>query len=255
MHLARAFVANRFALVGDAAHGVHPIAGQGLNLGLRDVAALTEVVADTARLGLDIGSLAALERYERWRRLDSTLSAGGLRWRSTGCSRTISRWRARPATSAWGWSSGCRGSSLLRCGSGRPDRRHPPPPARRAGVPRAVIRNFAKRNIRDRATNLRAFLVAPGSRFCALPRSGRDDNRAATRVRPVGGGSTTTTRRAARRPPPARRHRERDQLGLLASRSRRISSRSPAPKFCTATMSPMRCASGSTAARPIRSAW
>ena len=75
MHLARALVADRFALVGDAAHGVHPIAGQGLNLGLRDVAALTEVVADAARLGLDIGSLAVLERYERWRRLDSALSA------------------------------------------------------------------------------------------------------------------------------------------------------------------------------------
>jgi 2-octaprenyl-6-methoxyphenol hydroxylase len=54
---------------------VHPIAGQGLNLGLRDVAALTEVIADAARLGLDIGSLAVLERYERWRRLDSALSA------------------------------------------------------------------------------------------------------------------------------------------------------------------------------------
>jgi 2-octaprenyl-6-methoxyphenol hydroxylase len=75
MHLARALVADRLALVGDAAHGVHPIAGQGLNLGLRDVAALTEVVADAARLGLDIGSLAVLERYERWRRLDSALSA------------------------------------------------------------------------------------------------------------------------------------------------------------------------------------
>jgi 2-octaprenyl-6-methoxyphenol hydroxylase len=75
MHLARAFATNRFALIGDAAHGVHPIAGQGLNLGLRDVAALTEVVADAARLGLDIGSLAVLERYERWRRLDSMLSA------------------------------------------------------------------------------------------------------------------------------------------------------------------------------------
>jgi len=75
MHLARAFAINRLALVGDAAHGVHPIAGQGLNLGLRDVAALTEVVADTARLGLDIGALTALERYERWRRLDSMLSA------------------------------------------------------------------------------------------------------------------------------------------------------------------------------------
>jgi 2-octaprenyl-6-methoxyphenol hydroxylase len=75
MHLARALIADRFALLGDAAHGVHPIAGQGLNLGLRDVAALTEVVADAARLGLDIGSLAVLERYERWRRLDSALSA------------------------------------------------------------------------------------------------------------------------------------------------------------------------------------
>jgi 2-octaprenyl-6-methoxyphenol hydroxylase len=75
MHLARAMVADRFALVGDAAHGVHPIAGQGLNLGLRDVAALAEVVADAARLGLDFGSLAVLERYERWRRLDSAISA------------------------------------------------------------------------------------------------------------------------------------------------------------------------------------
>jgi len=75
MHLARALVADRFALLGDAAHGVHPIAGQGLNLGLRDVAALAEVVADAARLGLDIGSLIVLERYERWRRLDSALSA------------------------------------------------------------------------------------------------------------------------------------------------------------------------------------
>lgn len=75
MHLARALVKDRFALIGDAAHGVHPIAGQGLNLGLRDVAALAEVIADAARLGLDIGSLAVLERYERWRRLDSALSA------------------------------------------------------------------------------------------------------------------------------------------------------------------------------------
>jgi 2-octaprenyl-6-methoxyphenol hydroxylase len=75
MHLARALIADRFALVGDAGHGVHPIAGQGLNLGLRDVAALAEVIADAARLGLDIGSVAVLERYERWRRLDTALSA------------------------------------------------------------------------------------------------------------------------------------------------------------------------------------
>ena len=75
MHLARGMVTSRVALVSDAAHGVHPIAGQGLNLGLRDVAALTEVVADAARVGLDIGALDVLQRYERWRRADSAMSA------------------------------------------------------------------------------------------------------------------------------------------------------------------------------------
>ena len=75
MHLARTLVGERFALIGDAARVVHPIAGQGLNLGLRDVAALTEVIADAARLGLDTGAQLVLERYERWRRLDSALSA------------------------------------------------------------------------------------------------------------------------------------------------------------------------------------
>jgi 2-octaprenyl-6-methoxyphenol hydroxylase len=75
MHLARDLVAARVALVGDAAHGVHPIAGQGVNLALRDVAALTEVVTDAARLGLDIGGLDVLQRYERWRRTDSAMSA------------------------------------------------------------------------------------------------------------------------------------------------------------------------------------
>lgn len=74
MHLARSYIAPRFALVGDAAHVVHPIAGQGLNLALRDVAALTEALIDAARLGLDIGSTQALERYERWRRFDATMS-------------------------------------------------------------------------------------------------------------------------------------------------------------------------------------
>lgn len=75
LHLARAFVAERFALVGDAAHGVHPLAGQGLNIGLRDVAALTEIVIEGARLGLEPGTASELERYERWRRFDSAFSA------------------------------------------------------------------------------------------------------------------------------------------------------------------------------------
>lgn len=72
-HLARAYVKPRFALAGDSAHGVHPIAGQGLNLGLKDVAALAEVVLDAARLGLDIGGIDVLKRYERWRRFDSAI--------------------------------------------------------------------------------------------------------------------------------------------------------------------------------------
>ncbi len=75
MQIARSFVADRFALIGDAAHVVHPLAGQGLNIGMRDVAALTEIVVETARLGLDIGGGVPLERYERWRRFDSAFSA------------------------------------------------------------------------------------------------------------------------------------------------------------------------------------
>ena len=69
--LARAFVAPRFALAGDAAHGIHPISGQGLNLGFKDVAALAETIVEADRLGLDIGALSALERYETWRRFDT----------------------------------------------------------------------------------------------------------------------------------------------------------------------------------------
>jgi 2-octaprenyl-6-methoxyphenol hydroxylase len=69
--VARAFIAERMALVGDAAHVIHPIAGQGLNLGLKDVAALAEVVVDAARLGIDLGQTDVLERYQRWRRFDT----------------------------------------------------------------------------------------------------------------------------------------------------------------------------------------
>ena len=75
LQIARAFVADRLALIGDAAHVVHPLAGQGLNIGMRDVAALAETVVEATRLGLDIGSAATLERYSRWRRFDSAFSA------------------------------------------------------------------------------------------------------------------------------------------------------------------------------------
>jgi 2-octaprenyl-6-methoxyphenol hydroxylase len=69
--LARSFVAPRFALAGDAAHGIHPISGQGLNLGFKDVAALAETIVEADRLGLDIGSINILERYQTWRRFDT----------------------------------------------------------------------------------------------------------------------------------------------------------------------------------------
>ncbi|MGF7160754.1 2-octaprenyl-6-methoxyphenol hydroxylase [Rhodoligotrophos appendicifer] len=71
LQIARSYVVPRLALVGDAAHVLHPIAGLGFNLGLRDVAALSEVVIDSARLGLDIGAIDTLERYQSWRRFDA----------------------------------------------------------------------------------------------------------------------------------------------------------------------------------------
>ncbi|MBA4352346.1 MAG: 2-octaprenyl-6-methoxyphenyl hydroxylase, partial [Rhodobacter sp.] len=78
LSLAERFIAPRVALVGDSAHGVHPIAGQGLNLGLRDVAALAQVVIEAARRGEDIGSQTTLEAYQRWRRFDATTLALGM---------------------------------------------------------------------------------------------------------------------------------------------------------------------------------
>ncbi|HET7605689.1 MAG TPA: UbiH/UbiF/VisC/COQ6 family ubiquinone biosynthesis hydroxylase [Sphingomicrobium sp.] len=70
-HHAAQMTAQRLALVGDAAHAIHPIAGQGLNLGFRDVAALAEVLVEGARLGLDLGDRQLLDRYQRWRSLDA----------------------------------------------------------------------------------------------------------------------------------------------------------------------------------------
>jgi len=75
LQLAERYVLPRFAIVGDAAHAIHPIAGQGLNLGLRDVAALAELIVDARRLGLDIGGGDLLARYERWRRFDNVALA------------------------------------------------------------------------------------------------------------------------------------------------------------------------------------
>jgi 2-octaprenyl-6-methoxyphenol hydroxylase len=69
--VARSFIAERVAVIGDAAHVIHPIAGQGLNMGLKDVAALAEVIVDAARLGLDPGTANVLDRYQRWRRFDT----------------------------------------------------------------------------------------------------------------------------------------------------------------------------------------
>lgn len=76
LQFAARYTHGRLVLAGDAAHGIHPIAGQGLNLGYRDAAALTEVILDARRLGLDIANPDALGRYERWRRADNLMMAG-----------------------------------------------------------------------------------------------------------------------------------------------------------------------------------
>jgi 2-octaprenyl-6-methoxyphenol hydroxylase len=76
LQIAEEMIAPRVALAGDSAHAIHPIAGQGLNMGLRDVAALAECVADAARVGLEVSDFTALERYQRWRRFDNVTLAG-----------------------------------------------------------------------------------------------------------------------------------------------------------------------------------
>lgn len=73
--IANSFIAERLVLVGDAAHGIHPLAGQGLNLGLRDIAALAEVLTLARRRGEDVNSAIVLDRYQQWRRFDTTLMA------------------------------------------------------------------------------------------------------------------------------------------------------------------------------------
>ncbi len=75
LQLARDYVRPRLALVGDAAHAIHPLAGQGYNLGMRDVAALADVLVEARTVGLDIGALTVLDRYQRWRRFDNTALA------------------------------------------------------------------------------------------------------------------------------------------------------------------------------------
>ncbi len=75
--LAQSYVAPRLALIGDAAHAIHPIAGQGFNLGIKDIAALTDVLSEGREVGLDIGALTVLQNYQRWRRFDSASLALG----------------------------------------------------------------------------------------------------------------------------------------------------------------------------------
>jgi 2-octaprenyl-6-methoxyphenol hydroxylase len=78
LQLAERMIDDRVALAGDSAHGIHPLAGQGLNLGLKDCAALAECIADAAWLGLDPGDVTALERYQQWRRFDNVTMALGM---------------------------------------------------------------------------------------------------------------------------------------------------------------------------------
>lgn len=75
LSMASTYIDDRLALAGDAGHAIHPIAGQGYNMGIRDVAALAEVLVDARRVGMDLGSRMTLENYEKWRRFDNVLLA------------------------------------------------------------------------------------------------------------------------------------------------------------------------------------
>ena len=100
LQLAERMIDARVALAGDAAHGIHPLAGQGLNLGLKDCAALAECIADGVALGLDPGDVSVLERYQRWRRFDNVSMALGMEFFDKLFSNAIPplRWRG-----AWAW--------------------------------------------------------------------------------------------------------------------------------------------------------
>ena len=105
-HHAARITAERLALVGDAAHGIHPIAGQGLNLGFRDAAALAEVLVEGARLGLDLGDAQLLARYERWRSLDTFMVAMATDSLDPALRRARAAPPRRSAASAWARCSG-----------------------------------------------------------------------------------------------------------------------------------------------------
>ena len=139
LSIAEAFVAPRLALIGDAAHGVHPIAGQGLNLGLRDVAALAEVLTDARRRGEDIAAPDVLARYQTWRRFDTTAMAVA----TDAFNRLFLERQPAPAGGAGrrnGPRSGRPGppAKVHPRGGGADGRRAPPlagPPALRPGTP------------------------------------------------------------------------------------------------------------------------
>ena len=159
-HLARDFVRPRFALAGDCAHGIHPIAGQGLNLGLKDAAALAEVLLDAARLGRDIGALDTLKRYERWRRFDSFALAASHR-----CAQPPLLQRHRAAAASARSGAGHRGrdrpgAAILHAPCGRRCREVAAVDERRSGVSsRLPFASWVRRACSRASSPLRATLL------------------------------------------------------------------------------------------------